>query len=192
MTTRKASTAELFHNLTMAFRHDPQFQYEYSYPPDTLALITTPYWKLSNEQLAQRLVMIDGGQKESTVENRRVRLMAMRPEHRYLLIPAYVRLAAVTAYADIAPGLSDTPTIAELMPVIWAAVYALDSAREMNTEEWDQLEPGVQSVHAEAVAELFNGQQLSRFTSDAKRAAWLGMFMTFSDTPDTFYQLLVA
>lgn len=192
MITRKATAAELFHNLTLAFRQDPQFEYEYAYPADTLALIETPYWQLTPEQLAQRLVMIDRGLNESTLENRRVRLMAMRTEHRYLLIPAYVRLAAVAAYAEIAAGLSDTPTIAELMPVIWAAVYALDSARNMNTEEWDQLEPGVQSLHAQAVAESFAGQQLSRFTSDAKRAVWLGMFMTFSDTPDVFYKLLVA
>lgn len=192
MSTRKATAAELFHNLTLAFRQVPQFEYEYAYPAKTLALIETPFWRLTPDQLAQRLEMIDRGMAESTVENRRVRLMAMRPEHRYLLIPAYVRLAAVTAYADLSASLPEVPAIADLGPVIWTALHALDSARDMNTPEWAQIDEKVRSVYIAQMEANFESATLSPYTNPAKAAVWLAMFMTFSTTPDVFYKQLVA
>lgn len=192
MNTRKATPFELFHNLTLAFREDPQFQYEYNYSAATLALIETPYWRLTPAQQAERNAMIEQTMANGSAEDTRVRLMAMRPEHRYMLIPSYVCQAATEFYRQQLGTVTEEPETVDLMPIIWSAVYALDLAREMPVQKWNQMTLAEQRSQLKAVDKALSTLKLSRYVTDASRAVWLGLFMTFSDSPDDFYDLLIS
>lgn len=192
MTTRKATAAELFHNLTLAFRQLPPYEYENAYPVKTLALIETPFWKLTPEQKEKRLAMIERGLAEGTVENRHVRLMAMRTEHRYLLTPAYVRLATVNLYSDMLPGLPDEPGAEIIAQVMWEAIYRLFTASDVLQVPWSDAPESQHLRCIEYVRNLLTGTAITKYGDPAARALSFGIMMTFSDTPDVFYQQLVA
>lgn len=190
MSNRKATHFELFHNLTMALREDPQFQYEYSYSRETLMLIETPYWRLTPSQRSTRNTMIEQVMANATAEDTRVRMMAMRPEHRYMLVPTYVCQAATEFYMEMKDSLPDEPETIQLMPVMWSAICALNLAREMPTDRWNEMSPADQHTQTNWVEKVLSTVKLSRYIIDASRAVWLGLFVTFSDSPDDFYELM--
>lgn len=192
MSNRKTTHFELFHNLTMALREDPQFQYEYSYSRETLMLIETPYWRLTPSQRSTRNTMIAQVMANATAEDTRVRMMAMRPEHRYMLVPTYVCQAATEFYMDMKDSLPDEPETIQLMPVMWSAICALNLAREMPTDKWTEMSPADQHTQTKWVEKVLSTVKLSRYITDASRAVWLGLFVTFSDSPDDFYELMEA
>lgn len=190
MSNRKPTHFELFHNLNMALREDPQFQYEYNYSRETRTLIETPYWRLTPSQRTTRNTMIEQTMANATAEGTRVRMMAMRPEHRYMLIPAYICQAATEFYMYMKDSLSDEPETIELMPVMWSAIYALNLGRDMSTDAWSEMSPADQQTQAKWVEKVLSTVKLSRYITDASRAVWLALFVTFSDIPDDFYELM--
>lgn len=190
MSNRKTSHFELFHNLNMAMREDPQFSYEYDYSRETRTLIETPYWRLTPSQRTSRNAMIEQTMANATAEDTRVRMMAMRPEHRYMLIPTYVCLATTEYYLEVKDALSDAPATANLMPLMWAAIYALNLGRNMSTDVWSEMSPADQLAQTKWVEKVLSTLKLSRYITDASRAVWLGLFVTFSDIPDDFYELM--
>ncbi|MDH2069501.1 hypothetical protein [Pantoea sp. GD03673] len=190
MSNRKASHFELFHNLNMAMREDPQFSYEYDYSRETRTLMETPYWRLTPSQRTTRNTMIEQTMANATAEDTRVRMMAMRPEHRYLLIPNYICLATTEFYMEVQGSLSDEPETADLMPVMWSAIYALNLGRGMSTDVWSEMSPADQLAQIKWVQKVLSTVKLSRYITDASRAVWLGLFVTFSDIPDDFYELM--
>ena len=190
MSNRKTTHFELFHNLNMAMREDTQFSYEYDYSRETRTLMETPYWRLTPSQRNSRNAMIEQTMANATAENTRVRMMAMRPEHRYLLIPTYVCLATAEYYLEVKDSLSDEPTTVDLMPVMWAAIYALNLGRDMSTDVWSTMSPADQLTQTKWVEKVLSTVKLSRYITDASRAVWLGLFVTFSDIPDDFYDLM--
>jgi len=190
MSNRKPTAFELFHNLSMALREDPQFQYEYNYSSETRVLLETPYWRFTPSQRATRNIMIEQIMANATAEDTRVRLMAMRPESRYMLTPTYVCQVAYEFYLEVQAELPDEPETVDLMPVMWATMYALNLAREMATEKWDEMSPLDQRTQTKWVSNVLSTVKMSRYITDASRAVWLGMFMSFSDIPDDFYELL--
>lgn len=190
MSNRKVTHFELFHNLNMALREDPQFSYEYDYSRETRTLMETPYWRLTPSQRTTRNTMIEQTMANATAEDTRVRMMAMRPEHRYLLIPAYICLATTEFYMDMKDSLSDEPETVDLMPVMWSAIYALNLGRDMSTDVWSEMSPVDQLTQTKWVEKVLSTVKLSRYITDASRAVWLGLFVTFSDIPDDFYDLM--
>ncbi|MBS6033997.1 MAG: hypothetical protein KIB40_12765 [Pantoea sp.] len=190
MSNRKASHFELFHNLNMALREDPQFSYEYDYSRETRTLMGTPYWRLTPSQRTSRNTMIEQTMANATAEDTRVRMMAMRPEHRYLLIPTYICLATTEFYQEMQDSLSDEPETVDLMPVMWAAIYALNLGRDMSTDVWKEMSRADQLTQVKWVQKVLSTVKLSRYITDASRAVWLGLFVTFSDIPDDFYDLM--
>lgn len=190
MSNRKITHFELFHNLNMAMREDTQFSYEYDYSRETRTLMETPYWRLTPSQRTSRNAMIELTMANATAENTRVRMMAMRPEHRYLLIPTYVCLATAEYYLEVKDSLSNEPATVDLMPVMWAAIYALNLGRDMSTDVWSTMSLADQLTQTKWVEKVLSTVKLSRYITDASRAVWLGLFVTFSDTPDDFYDLM--
>jgi len=190
MSNRKATHFELFHNLNMALREDPQFSYEYDYSRETRTLMETPYWRLTPSQRTTRNTMIEQTMANATAEDTRVRMMAMRPEHRYLLVPAYICLATTEFYMDMKDSLSDELETVDLMPVMWSAIYALNLGRDMSTDAWSEMSPADQLTQIKWVEKVLSTVKLSRYITDASRAVWLGLFVTFSDIPDDFYDLM--
>lgn len=134
--------------------------------------------------------MIEQVMANATAEDTRVRMMAMRPEHRYMLVPTYVCQAATEFYMDMKDSLPDEPETIQLMPVMWSAICALNLAREMPTDKWNEMSPADQHAQTKWVEKVLSTVKLSRYITDASRAVWLGLFVTFSDSPDDFYELM--
>ena len=73
---------------------------------------------------------------------------------------------------------------------MWSAIYALNLGRDMSTDVWSEMSLADQLTQTKWVEKVLSTVKLSRYITDASRAVWLGLFVTFSDIPDDFYDLM--